>query len=131
MPLHIYLGGLSLLYWSYLLDPFTRRPLRRNYLRLYNDKRYLGVNVFLSSLLLIANTPFSSLPLIFIILALLINKISWVCYGRNFVFIVRGDLIKGKVIDYIFSISLMLVSMTLSIIIMIALRQDLTRITCC
>ena len=131
MPLHIYLGGLSLLYWSYLLDPFTRRPLRRNYLRLYNDKRYLAINVFLSSALLMANTPFSSLPLLFIALALLINKISLVCYGRNFVLIVRGDLIKGRFIDYIFSISLLLVSMTLSIIIMIALRQDLTRITCC
>ena len=131
MTLNIYFVGLSILYWIYLLDPFKSRPFSRNYLRLYNDKRYLLINLIISSLLLIANTPFSGLPLIFILLALLTNKISLISYGRNFKLILRGDSVKAKLIDYVFSISLLLLSMTLSLLTMITFRQNLTNITCC
>lgn len=118
MNLNGLLALLPFIYWGYLIDPFKRRPLRRNYLRLYKDLIFLWTNVIISLILLLLRTPFSSMPLFFIIVALLINKLSILTLKRNFLFIQRWDLVKGKFIDHLFSFILLFLPGILSIIAM-------------
>lgn len=114
---------ISFLYWIYLIDPFRRRPLRRNYIKLNKDQKYLWINVCLSVLLMITNKPMTCLPLLFILIALGANKTSLYFFKRNFFFILRGDLVRGTFFDYFFSVCLMTIPMVISIIILISFQR--------
>ncbi len=46
------------------------------------------------------------MPLLFVLLALFFSKISWKFFNKNFLFILRGDLVSGTFYDYFFSFCL-------------------------
>lgn len=124
--MELLLSGLPLIYWLYLIDPFTRRPLKRNYLRLYKDSKYLTINLILSAALITLKIYIirdgenksvidSSLPLLFILTSLLLIKVSVYKQNRYFKFVQRGDLIKWNSLDMLFTCILFLIPFIVSI----------------
>jgi len=89
-----------LLYWLFLIDPFKRRPLSRNYLKLYKNGRFFIICLILAiilivldrSLLLSHRLGFPSIPLWFLPLAfsffadllLLIDRFVYSMYLKLF-----------------------------------------------
>ncbi|MET4137938.1 hypothetical protein [Pedobacter sp. UYP1] len=107
---------LALICWVYLIDPFCSRPLNRNYLRLYEDKKFLIISLLIAMTFLISGyvfitsdpvIPFAVLPAVFIVIDLLLIKISISHLGRPFCFIQRGDLVKGEPADRLYSFMLL------------------------
>ncbi|MBB5623514.1 hypothetical protein HDE69_004600 [Pedobacter cryoconitis] len=112
-------------YWIYLIDPFCSRPLKRNYLRLYKETKFLCFSLLLSVILLISGCiltatyaliPFSILPILFIVIDLLLIKVSILHLGRPFIFIHRGDLVKVSLANRLYSAALILLPFLLSFI---------------
>ena len=90
---------LTFIYWVYLIDPFCSRPLKRNYLKLYKERRFLVVCLLSAMVFPMAKLfyttsdriiAFSTVPLLFIIVDLLLIKVSIFHLGRPFRFIQRG-----------------------------------------
>lgn len=113
-----------MLYWIYLIDPITAKPLKRNYLKLYTDRKYLYINLALSAILFLINQPFTSLPLFLILMILLINKMFLYFFNRNFVFILRGDPVNKRFPDLIFSIFLLFIPFAMSVVMFFMLTKQ-------
>lgn len=116
---------LALVYWIYLIDPFSSRAFKRNYLRLYQEPGFLVISLLIAIAFLISGyilitsnpvIPFVILPAVFIVIDLLLIKISISHLGHPFRFIQRGDLIKGSPADRFYSFILIAVPFLLSFI---------------
>ena len=123
MPVIISL--LPLLYWVYLIDPFTSKIPKRNYLRLYRDKKYLFINLGISLLFIVVGLNMRLrgdielqisvfTPLLFILISLFLNKYMLKSKGRDFKFILRGDMEELWSIDMLFSLILFVLPVVLS-----------------
>jgi len=69
-----------LIYWLFLIDPFKRRPLSRNYLKLYKNGRFFIICLILAIILIVLDLSmlfshrlgFPSIPFFFILISRLL-----------------------------------------------------------
>jgi len=132
MQLTLYI--IPILYFSYLLDPFTEKVQKRNYKRLIGNGSYLKVHL-LCSLLIAAicltiayfnRTYFDSCifclaPFLFIILVKIVNRYSAKKYNRDFNLILRGDSFKYAFFDMVFSFLVLILPLGLSFLLIVQL----------
>jgi hypothetical protein len=108
---------IPMLYFIYLLDPFTDKVRNRNYKRLINNDTYLKINLFYSLLTVVVcltiayfkrtyldSCIFCLAPFLFIILVKFFNRYSIKKYNRDFYLILRGDTFKYEASDLIISL---------------------------
>lgn len=122
-------------YWIFLIDPFRRRPLRRIYIKLYDNKSFLLINMCISLTLVLIQLffktqgkmefGFMALPLFFIGISNVLTLYARKDINRNFLFILRGDLVSGKFVDYCFTLILLIAPFALSIVTEIVLKRYL------
>lgn len=134
LPLILFI--LSVAYWLYLVDPFKGKPVKRNYNKLLNNRRYFFTQLIISGILVIINffllrqcnadsgTMFFLTSFFFILIVKGINQYFRMRFDRNIIFLVRGDAIKTPFADILGSILLFIVPFTLAIVILILLKNS-------
>lgn len=122
-PLLLLLTVFSFSYWIYLIDPFTNNAKKRNYLRLYKDRKYLIFNLILSAAVIGAGGLLNCWPLVFILLALSINRFSNYFFQRDFVLILRGERVNKRYFDLACSMLLLIFPVLALVIIALSYTQ--------
>ena len=117
----------STIYYVYLIDPFKWKPIRRNYKKLLTDPTYfrlnLGIAILFCAVGMISillrhdkhgSEAFTMSPLLFILLVKAANWYSRKYYNRDFLLILRGDVIKTAFFNTLSSILVLVLSLALS-----------------
>ena len=118
------LSVISLVHLMYLMDVIQRRPLRRRYLRLYRDWNFFRINIAVAFALILikailipaGQVSLCTAPMVFIMLNRLLIKHSIIRNGKPFLFLQRGDLVKGTTADHVYSFLLLAGSLGLGIL---------------
>ena len=117
----------SIIYYVYLLDPFKWKPIKRNYKRLLADPKYFRLNLWIAILFVSAGVmslllrggkagaeAFTMAPILFVLLVKAVNSYSRKYYKRDFILLLRGDVIKTSLSDKLSSFIVILFPLVLS-----------------
>ena len=118
------LSVLSLVHLLYLMDVIQRRPLHRRYLKLYRDWKFFRINIAIAFAFILikaflipaGQVSLCTAPMVFILLSRLLIKHSILRNGKPFIFLHRGDLVKGSTADHVYSFLLLAGSLVLGIL---------------
>ena len=105
---------LPLIQFYYLVDIFEQQIRKRNYLKLFKNRRYLVLQLLISLMVIAITLPFQlddknlhyyfpTLGLFFIVVAFSLNHISIKIQQRPFNLYLRGDNVKWISYDMLFS----------------------------
>lgn len=113
--------------YFYLMDIFEQEIQKRNYLKLYKNRKYLLIQLLIALTVIAIILPLqfddknqniylSTLGLYFIVFAFILNKLSIKIQHRPFSFYLRGDNVKWISYDMLFTYLHFILSWSLAIL---------------